>query len=87
MPRRLRVASGGYAYHVLNRAVGRMRIFGKQRDFEREKGSELFNLDAGIGVATADWFRPAGWHCRKGPRVCGTGFASAVAVLTLGREV
>ena len=34
MPRRLRVASGGYAYHVLNRAVGRMRIFGKARDFE-----------------------------------------------------
>jgi putative transposase len=34
MPRRLRVSSGGYAYHVLNRAVGRMRIFGKQRDFE-----------------------------------------------------
>ena len=34
MPRRLRVASGGYAYHVLNRAVGRRRIFGKQRGFE-----------------------------------------------------
>ena len=34
MPRRLRVSSGGYAYHVLNRAVGRMRIFAKERDFE-----------------------------------------------------
>ena len=34
MPRRIRVASGGYAYHVLNRAVGRARIFDKQRDFE-----------------------------------------------------
>jgi len=34
MPRRLRVATGGYVYHVLNRAVGRMRIFGKRRDFE-----------------------------------------------------
>lgn len=34
MPRRLRVSSGGYAYHVLNRAVGRARIFGKLRDFE-----------------------------------------------------
>ena len=34
MPRRIRIASGGYAYHVLNRAVGRARIFGKQRDFE-----------------------------------------------------
>lgn len=34
MPRRLRVASGGYAYPVLNRAVGRMRIFAKHRDCE-----------------------------------------------------
>jgi len=34
MPRRLRVSSGGYAYHVLNRAVGRARIFGKRRDYE-----------------------------------------------------
>ena len=34
MPRRLRVAGGGYAYHVLDRAVGRMRIFAKRRDFE-----------------------------------------------------
>jgi hypothetical protein len=34
MPQRWRVSSGGYAYHVLNRAVGRMRILGKQRDFE-----------------------------------------------------
>ena len=34
MPRRLRVASGGFAYHVLNRAVGRRRIFRKTRDFE-----------------------------------------------------
>jgi putative transposase len=34
MPRRIREATGGYAYHVLNRAVGRARIFGKHRDFE-----------------------------------------------------
>ena len=34
MPRRLRVASEGYAYHVLNRAVGQAHIFGKTRDYE-----------------------------------------------------
>ena len=34
MPRRLRVAAGGYAYHVLNRGVGKMRLFAKERDFE-----------------------------------------------------
>lgn len=33
MPRRLRCASGGYVYHVLNRAVGRARLFRKQGDY------------------------------------------------------
>ncbi len=34
MPRTARVAPGGMVFHVLNRAVGRMRLFGKDRDFE-----------------------------------------------------
>ncbi len=33
MPRRPRVATGGYAYHVLNRAVGRWKIFRKDEDY------------------------------------------------------
>ena len=33
MPRRLRMASGGYVYHVLNRAVGRARLFHKSADY------------------------------------------------------
>ena len=33
MPRRPRVATGGYVYHVLNRAVGRWRIFRKEQDY------------------------------------------------------
>jgi putative transposase len=33
MPRRLRFASGGYVYHVLNRAVGRAKLFNKQGDY------------------------------------------------------
>jgi putative transposase len=33
MPRRLRFASGGFVYHVLNRAVGRATLFGKQGDY------------------------------------------------------
>ena len=50
-------ASGGYAYHVLNRAVGRMRIFGKERDFEAfeeviARGQEA-RADAGVGVVRA----------------------------------
>lgn len=34
MPRMARAALGGFAYHVLNRGVGRMRLFDKPRDFE-----------------------------------------------------
>src|SRR3569623_757048 len=33
MPRRARSILGGYAYHVLNRANGRLRLFRKDADF------------------------------------------------------
>jgi len=33
MPRRPRAASGGYVYHVLNRAVGRATLFDKPTDY------------------------------------------------------
>ena len=33
MPRRLRCASGGFVYHVLNRAVGRATLFDKPGDY------------------------------------------------------
>jgi putative transposase len=33
MPRRARTLIGGYAYHVLNRANGRLRMFRKEADF------------------------------------------------------
>src|SRR5438477_94512 len=35
MPRRARSIVGGYAYHVLNRANGRLRLFKKEADFRR----------------------------------------------------
>jgi len=34
MPRTARIAPGGMVFHVLNRGVGRMRLFGKPRDYE-----------------------------------------------------
>jgi REP element-mobilizing transposase RayT len=34
MPRAARKAPGGQVYHVLNRAVGKMHLFGKDADFE-----------------------------------------------------
>ena len=39
MPRRLRVSSGGFAYHVLNRAVARERIFRTAKDYGGENGT------------------------------------------------
>ena len=33
MPRAKRITLGGYIYHVLNRANGRLRIFRKDGDF------------------------------------------------------
>ena len=33
MPRRARTIVGGYVYHILNRANGRLRLFKKQADF------------------------------------------------------
>jgi putative transposase len=33
MPRSARVARGGMVFHVLNRGVGRMRLFSKEQDF------------------------------------------------------
>jgi hypothetical protein len=34
MPRRARQVPGGLVYHVLNRAVGRMKLFTRDRDYE-----------------------------------------------------
>jgi putative transposase len=34
MPRRPRQSVGGLLFHVLNRAVGRGKIFAKDRDYE-----------------------------------------------------
>ena len=33
MPRRPRVSTGGFAYHVLNRAAGRGRLFDDEPDY------------------------------------------------------
>jgi putative transposase len=68
MPRRLRVADGGYAYHVLNRAVGRMRIFAKQRDFEAIE-EVLRQAKARVPMRVLAWcFMSNHWHFVLWPR-------------------
>ena len=68
MPRRLRVASGGYAYHVLNRAVGKTRIFGKQRDFEAFE-EVIEQAKARLPMRILAWcVMPNHWHFVLWPR-------------------
>lgn len=68
MPRRLRVSSGGYAYHVLNRAVGRMRIFGKPRDYEAFE-EVLLKAKERLPMRILAWcVMPNHWHLVLWPR-------------------
>jgi putative transposase len=68
MPRRLRVASGGYVYHVLNRAVGRARILGKERDFEAFE-EVIGEAKARLPMRVLAWcVMPNHWHFVLWPR-------------------
>lgn len=68
MPRRLRVSSGGYAYHVLNRGVGRLRIFGKERDFEAFEEVHR-QAKARLPMRVLAWcVMPTHWHFVLWPR-------------------
>jgi putative transposase len=68
MPRRLRVSTGGYAYHVLNRAVGRMRIFGKRRDYEAFE-EVLAQAKERLPMRVLAWcVMPNHWHLVLWPR-------------------
>ena len=68
MPRRLRFADGGYAYHVLNRGVGRRRLFGKDRDFEAFE-EVLGEAKAGLPMRVLGWcVLSTHWHFVLWPR-------------------
>src|SRR5208282_6700840 len=68
MPRRLRLASGGYAYHVLNRAVARERIFRKARDFEAFE-EVIEQAKARLPMRVLAWCAmPSHWHFVLWPR-------------------
>jgi putative transposase len=68
MPRRLRVSTGGYVYHVPNRAVGRRRIFGKERDFEAFEEA-IEQAKSRLPVRVLAWcVMPSHWHFVLWPR-------------------
>lgn len=68
MPRRARVSTGGLAYHVLNRRVGRLRLFEKPADYQAfEKILHEAHERAGIRIA-AYCLMPNHWHLLLWPR-------------------
>lgn len=68
MPRRLRFADAGYAYHVLNRGVGRMRLFRKDRDFEAFE-EVIGEAKARLPMRVLGWcVRSTHWHFVLWPR-------------------
>ena len=68
MPRRPRVSTGGLAYHVLNRRVGRLRLFDKPGDYLAfEKILQQAHERTGIRVA-AYCLMPNHWHLLLWPR-------------------
>ena len=68
MPRRPRISTGGLAYHVLNRRVGRVRLFDKPADYLAfEKILYEAHERAGIRIA-AYCLMPNHWHLLLWPR-------------------
>jgi putative transposase len=68
MPRRPRVSTGGLAYHVLNRRIGRMPLFEKRADYAAfEKILHEAYERTGIRI-TAYCLMPNHWHLLLWPQ-------------------
>ncbi|MCZ6683857.1 MAG: transposase [Planctomycetota bacterium] len=71
MPRRLREAMGGLAYHVLNRAVGRSTLFKKDADYAAFEEVLLQAWDR-FGTRIVSYcLMPNHWHLVLWPRADG----------------
>jgi len=68
MPRRPRLATGGLAYHVLNRRVGRLQLFEKPADYLAFENI-LSEAHQRTGVRMAAYcLMPNHWHLLLWPR-------------------
>ena len=68
MPRRARISTGGLAYHILNRRVGRLGLFDKPADYMAfEKILNEAHERTGIRIA-AYCLMPNHWHLLLWPR-------------------
>ena len=71
MPRRPRLSTGGIAYHVLNRRVGRLGLFEKPADYSSfEKVLVQAHQRFGVRIA-AYCLMPNHWHLLVWPRTDG----------------
>lgn len=71
MPRRLRLATGGVVYHVLNRRVGGLPLFQKAADYAAFEGVLEEGYDrTGIRIV-AYCLMPTHWHMVLWPRTDG----------------
>lgn len=71
MPRRLRLATGGIAYHVLNRRAGRLPLFQKAADYAAFE-QVLREVYERTGVRIAAYcLMPNYWHMLLWPRTDG----------------
>ncbi len=68
MPRRKRGQTGGYVFHVLNRAVGRKRIFREPADFAAFEGALIEASDRVPMRLLAYCIMPNHWHLVLWPR-------------------
>ncbi len=66
MPRTARVTPGGMVFHVLNRGVGRMRLFNTDRDYEAFEQILARTLDTTLGTCPmricSYCLMPNHWH-------------------------
>ena len=68
MPRRIWIATGGLAYHVLNRRVGRLRLFEKPADYAAFE-TILHQAHERTGIRIAAYgLMPNHWHLLLWPR-------------------
>ena len=68
MPRRRRVCTGGIAFHVLNRAVGRAKLFRKAADYAAFQ-RVLESVDERLPMRVACYcLMPNHWHLILWPR-------------------
>ena len=62
MPRTARIAPGGMVFHVLNRGVGRMKLFSKEADFEAFERCIQRTLESCPMRICAYCLLPNHWH-------------------------